>query len=1050
MALSNDSNASTEEEETLPSKLAALKRAVNPILGKMADLALEALDIREELTENQAGLDALALRVAEVTEDILVKASAMQEGQLMQSQKFKRLQLCVDEISSFLREQAIPDIGRRMARIGELERIKAEVDTKNHRLTETLTAFIADISMDVLRAVTVTAAVGNPTIPQVARSTSLPITRLPPKLRIFRGREDVVKQIVSCLLRPDPGHIAILGMGGMGKTDTAATVLHHEDIKRKYGSNRVFVSCDGITTADGIISTLATALKSPSTQESDPTALLTHHLESVEGFVLLVLDNLESAWDTPDRTAVEELLTHLSNVLNLSLVITMRGTQGPMGVDWSQPLLPPLDALDSSTARQIYLANGGRSDDHLDELLQELDGWPLAVVLMAYQGQTQWPSQLLSAYRREQTALMSIRPGDRRTSVEVSISLSLQCQAVSDAFEALELLGLLCLLPDGMEEDILQTALPDMHNIPQSIRVLQHVSLVTRLEGGELKVLSPIRTYVLRVCAPSMRHRLTLEDFFIQHMQHILVLCGVEESSPDQSEDLVKVITKNFGNMLSVFSRAIDDPHIRQEILDAVHALCSAAIMIGYGDCPVLVKKAAGASSPFPEFKHTTGQLYLVLALYYSTSSRFDDAFKTIEQARNVDEAVHHIQQLLNGRLQEEEAEENIINALTEARDLFVARNLQYEAVFPPLCTQQLCLLALDAGRFEEAIELGMASKEAFEALSFPQGIYMFMQLLGWTLAAFAGFMKIENREVAATCQRILSEIHCRTGRFLEALDDCSLAEEAARIMDNEDSLWATRREQARLNALLGNLVEAEEQLSGAIRFFLQLGDKLKGAGCRLNLSFVLEARGMHDKAVDEIRSALRLCEDLKVDQAIALCKGFLGKAIAKPRPLTAASVAEAEQLFREALQVFDANDNLHHATSNLLNRTLDVNNTLGPQAFLRKDLVYLWREQDRHDGETLQRIQEALELFKKKDNRSEMAACYGIIASILADQGLRDEATSNVERAQCIYEELRFPPGQARCRMLLKQLADWGEPESVPERPEKRHSFIRKWLAPR
>ncbi|KZO90412.1 hypothetical protein CALVIDRAFT_569128 [Calocera viscosa TUFC12733] len=525
MAPSNDA-AKASTSSAPKSKLQRLKGALTPALDKLADVAIGVLDIRSELTLNKAECDALALRVAEITESILSRASSSKEMVQMYSPLIKPLQECIDDISNFLAEHAQAALAPALARVTENERIKIEIAAKDKRLTDVVGALNLDVNMTVLSKVSLgdtnpSGVFGSTTLTETSQRarTALTIARLPPKPRVFHGRESTLKSIIARLLEPEPAHIALLGMGGIGKTSTAATVLHDNDVKTKYGSNRVFLSCDSVTTTEGIVSALAAALKISVSQEDDARALILQYFESIEGSVFVVLDNLESAWDTTDRDAVEELLTELSNIDNLSLVITMRGQQRPVGVDWSQPLLPPLDTFDLETSKTIYTSNGGRTGGQLDELLRELDGWPLAIVLMAYQGQNRSPSQLLAAYRDERTALLARGRAGHLNSVDVSISLSLNCQSIKDVPGSLELL---------------------MEN--------------------EIKVLSPIRAFVLVSHPPCGPHLERLEDFWIATVSKADALFGFEDSKEEANAQITKTIMKGFGNILSVISYALNGP----------------------------------------------------------------------------------------------------------------------------------------------------------------------------------------------------------------------------------------------------------------------------------------------------------------------------------------------------------------------------------------------------------------------------------------------------------------------------------------------------------
>ncbi|KAJ7792920.1 hypothetical protein B0H14DRAFT_2928658, partial [Mycena olivaceomarginata] len=58
-------------------------------------------------------------------------------------------------------------------------------------------------------------------------------------------------------------------------------------------------------------------------------------------------------WDTSasSKKDVETFLASLCALDTLSVVITMRGSERPAGVQWSHPFLPQLGPLDVASAR---------------------------------------------------------------------------------------------------------------------------------------------------------------------------------------------------------------------------------------------------------------------------------------------------------------------------------------------------------------------------------------------------------------------------------------------------------------------------------------------------------------------------------------------------------------------------------------------------------------------------------------------------------------------------------------------------------------------------
>src|SRR5882757_9661489 len=89
-----------------------------------------------------------------------------------------------------------------------------------------------------------------------------PSQPVPPE--IFFGRDDLVSDYASLIVRNEQTRLAILGSGGMGKTSTALHVLHHSDVMTRYGDRRYFVGCDAVSSAEGLASLVLQIIRVPS------------------------------------------------------------------------------------------------------------------------------------------------------------------------------------------------------------------------------------------------------------------------------------------------------------------------------------------------------------------------------------------------------------------------------------------------------------------------------------------------------------------------------------------------------------------------------------------------------------------------------------------------------------------------------------------------------------------------------------------------------------------------------------------------------------------
>ncbi|KAF8889854.1 hypothetical protein BD779DRAFT_1469589 [Infundibulicybe gibba] len=155
------------------------------------------------------------------------------------------------------------------------------------------------------------------------------------------GRDAEINKIVRELIQQanTGASIAILGPGGIGKTSIALSVMHGDRICSKYESNRVFISCEAVTSIDAIVSDLASALQVSLEGIREPISAISAQLRRTPH--LIILDNFETPWDLPHvRSEAEGLLANLAAVEMTSVLVTARGSQYPAGVKWTQSYSP--------------------------------------------------------------------------------------------------------------------------------------------------------------------------------------------------------------------------------------------------------------------------------------------------------------------------------------------------------------------------------------------------------------------------------------------------------------------------------------------------------------------------------------------------------------------------------------------------------------------------------------------------------------------------------------------------------------------------------------
>ncbi|KAF9477248.1 TPR-like protein [Pholiota conissans] len=553
-----------------------------PYVKSLSGVILQIIKVRDELKVNKKRCGEIIDKVMRMTKKIFEKLAEVAKSD--QRDKLAKLEeqlkgherMLVDVHTALQKHQSRSKFDRL------INRGLDELNEHDRRLDELKT----DLILDIIFHITVEQASTTVPLAQPQATTERTETidhLLPPKPHFLVERESQVEQALEILLRQEPTRIAILGGGGFGKTTLVRTLLHDSRMEERFEA-RYFLSCEGMSDADALLLGIGTMLGI----KAVPLAMLT----SIRGILqtsitLLCLDNFETSWEPFEtRTKVEELLESISDIPNLSLMITIRGEQRPSKVAWSKPLLLPLSTLSLEGAQEIVakIASENTIDKFTIRLLEAIDGIPLAITIVATLLRDGEDSESLwTRWSTDSTQIIYIGD-DRQSNLDRSISLSVNSSRMAKNPDARLLLAALSLLPDGFPKgsalENLQDCLgiPSIHTIIQTLRTVALVQVINPDTSSRIQMLSPIRLFC--------QHFLVQEiaDALPKTVNHYVDLLLAARYNRENSVNYHK-ITSEVKNMHTIFQKlflAKIQEHNLAVLVKALDYLTKWSTYIGY------------------------------------------------------------------------------------------------------------------------------------------------------------------------------------------------------------------------------------------------------------------------------------------------------------------------------------------------------------------------------------------------------------------------------------------------------------------------------------
>lgn len=201
-----------------------------------------------------------------------------------------------------------------------------------------------------------------------------------------------------------------------------------------------------------------------------------------------------------DQNTVLNLIEQMMSQKSLSIVLTMRASDGPGNHQWyrlgGHSGLPTLDLTAAKEAFMLISNSQSESVEKLDWLLKEVDCMPLAILLIAQLKKYLSLDMLIEKWKSQKTKMLKTGvTANRHTNLSSSIDISLEVLLGSRNSKCIVILPILSYLPNGVplwKDNLHKLIVEPDFDIEESVISLFEFALIYE-ESNSLKMLSPIR-----------------------------------------------------------------------------------------------------------------------------------------------------------------------------------------------------------------------------------------------------------------------------------------------------------------------------------------------------------------------------------------------------------------------------------------------------------------------------------------------------------------------------------------------------------------------------